>query len=430
MDRQHFVDTARDRLRDRRYSANTIKAYLFWVNQLGDFYPIDEIDKLSSSQIEAFLQFLSKHRRLADATVRQASQALTSVFKAAVSRDLDIKLLNWRKGDVPDIFDPDELIALFESTVKDDYKILFKIIYGAGLSLSEALRLRVEDVDVDNHILYVGRRGGAKIACAIPFSASEEFKQLLSRREPLDWVWKGRGSEGKNALSSSAVQKAFKRALRMSGNSKRLTVRSLRHSYVKHLEMNGVPIHEIAGELGLTPRYLAEKMGEVGTSKNNVRISPLDIIYDTTTDLSAAQDADTFWYSIHSDVVRVAKSRFNSGHLADSVEAALKLIEVRVRGLVQGSIAEKLSGSKLMQRALSLNEPLLQLSDLTTESGRNVQVGYMQIFAGVMTGIRNPKAHDNIQIDEEEAIHLLYLSSLLMRKLDKVPDVDVSESIK
>ena len=47
------------------------------------------------------------------------------------------------------------------------------------------------------------------------------------------------------------------------------------------------------------------------------------------------------------------------------------------------------------------------------------QLGYMEIFAGTMTGIRNPKAHSNIVIDEERGTHLLYLASLLMYKLDE-----------
>jgi hypothetical protein len=56
---------------------------------------------------------------------------------------------------------------------------------------------------------------------------------------------------------------------------------------------------------------------------------------------------------------------------------------------------------------------------MISESGRNIQQGYMDIFAGAMTGIRNPKAHGNIQIDSKQAIHLLFLASLLLHKLDK-----------
>ena len=43
----------------------------------------------------------------------------------------------------------------------------------------------------------------------------------------------------------------------------------------------------------------------------------------------------------------------------------------------------------------------------------------MDIFAGAMTRIRNPKAHNNVVIDENRTIHLLYLASLLMYKLDE-----------
>ncbi|MBA7577516.1 hypothetical protein ES708_19369 [subsurface metagenome] len=43
----------------------------------------------------------------------------------------------------------------------------------------------------------------------------------------------------------------------------------------------------------------------------------------------------------------------------------------------------------------------------------------MQIFSGAMTGIRNPKAHENITIDSQRAIHFLFLASLLMFKIDE-----------
>jgi hypothetical protein len=43
----------------------------------------------------------------------------------------------------------------------------------------------------------------------------------------------------------------------------------------------------------------------------------------------------------------------------------------------------------------------------------------MQLFAGSMIGIRNPKAHENVVIDKNRAIHFLFLSSLLMYKIDE-----------
>ena len=72
-----------------------------------------------------------------------------------------------------------------------------------------------------------------------------------------------------------------------------------------------------------------------------------------------------------------------------------------------------------MHTALSTNNPIIVLDDISTESGKNIQRGYMDLFAGAMSGIRNPKAHDNIDIDEVRAIHLLFLASLLFSKLDE-----------
>lgn len=58
-------------------------------------------------------------------------------------------------------------------------------------------------------------------------------------------------------------------------------------------------------------------------------------------------------------------------------------------------------------------------STLTTETDRSIQQGYMQIFAGAMTGIRNPKAHGNLNPDSSKALHLIALASLLMHKIDE-----------
>ena len=80
---------------------------------------------------------------------------------------------------------------------------------------------------------------------------------------------------------------------------------------------------------------------------------------------------------------------------------------------------EELDGANLMNKAFSLEKPMIVLDDLSTETGKNIQKGYIQIFAGAMTGIRNPKAHENIKISKEKAIHFIFLASLLMYKLDE-----------
>lgn len=128
---------------------------------------------------------------------------------------------------------------------------------------------------------------------------------------------------------------------------------------------------------------------------------------------------NAFWGLLHPKIVAVSKDRFETKQFADSVEAAFKEINNTVKLIFKRRTGEECDGSDLMNRAFSLQNPIIVLDDLSTETGKNIQKGYMQIFSGSMTGIRNPKAHDNITIDSQRAIHFLFLASLLMFKIDE-----------
>jgi len=126
-----------------------------------------------------------------------------------------------------------------------------------------------------------------------------------------------------------------------------------------------------------------------------------------------------FWSMIHKDIIKVAKNKFEDGYYADAVESAFKEINKRVKEIMKNKTGEELDGASLMYKAFSENKPVVILDNLSTETGRNIQKGYMQIFAGAMIGIRNPKAHENIVISKERATHFIFLASLLMCKLDE-----------
>ena len=72
-----------------------------------------------------------------------------------------------------------------------------------------------------------------------------------------------------------------------------------------------------------------------------------------------------------------------------------------------------------MLKTFSPNDPLLTFEELRAVSGKIVQEGYMYIFAGAIQGIRNPKAHDNMNIAREDAIKRLVFASLLMDTVDE-----------
>jgi len=169
-------------------------------------------------------------------------------------------------------------------------------------------------------------------------------------------------------------------------------------------------------------RSRAERLAE--------RISALDsLIEQLETDIRleirptnlAEAFSENFWTTLHAKVTTSARARFEAGQYADAVEAAFKELNTVVKEMVRKKTGQEHDGAGLMQKAFSPNAPVVALDDLSTESGKNIQQGYMQIFAGAMVGIRNPKAHANLTITKERCIHFLFLASLLFHKLDERP---------
>ena len=124
------------------------------------------------------------------------------------------------------------------------------------------------------------------------------------------------------------------------------------------------------------------------------------------------------WSLIHPAIAEVSKDRMEDGYYSDAVEAACKKLNSTVRDIVKAKTGEESDGASLMLKAFSPANPIIRLAPDTTVSGQDTQKGYMQIFAGVMTGIRNPKAHENETISKEDALRKLVMISLLMYKID------------
>ena len=128
---------------------------------------------------------------------------------------------------------------------------------------------------------------------------------------------------------------------------------------------------------------------------------------------------DWFWQLVHPRVTQLARPRFEAGFFGDAVEASFKEVNDAVKAIVRDVDGRELDGAGLMTTAFSRDRPLIRLTALETDTDRNIQQGYMQIMAGAMTGIRNPKAHGNLDPGHRRALHLICLASLLMDKIDE-----------
>ena len=123
---------------------------------------------------------------------------------------------------------------------------------------------------------------------------------------------------------------------------------------------------------------------------------------------------------------QVSGSLFRDSHYARAVEEAFKYLNNAVK---EKSQLVNQDGAALMRTAFSSHSPLLLLNTRQSQSERDEQQGYMEIFAGCMTGIRNPRAHDHQKVDEQDvALELLILANHLMRKLDSATRKDLEET--
>ena len=110
-----------------------------------------------------------------------------------------------------------------------------------------------------------------------------------------------------------------------------------------------------------------------------------------------------------------SRQLFSDGHYARAVEEAFKCLNNEVKAI---SGIDDRDGANLMRKAFSANDPTLMLNELQSLSEQDEQKGYMDLYAGSMTGIRNPRAHEHeLEDSPEEALEMLIFANHLMRKL-------------
>jgi uncharacterized protein (TIGR02391 family) len=120
---------------------------------------------------------------------------------------------------------------------------------------------------------------------------------------------------------------------------------------------------------------------------------------------------------LHPEIKKVSERLFADGHYPQAIFEAFKFVNNLVK---EKSGKKELDGQSLMSHAFSEKNPVLRLNPLASTSDRDEQQGFMWIFMGSMTGIRNPKAHEIVeQKDPVHALQYLALADLLARRVDE-----------
>jgi uncharacterized protein (TIGR02391 family) len=119
--------------------------------------------------------------------------------------------------------------------------------------------------------------------------------------------------------------------------------------------------------------------------------------------------------ALHPEIARAANDLYRDGHYANAVEASVKALNLLVR-LRSGL---DIDGTPLMEKAFSPSHPILKFNDLSDQSDRDEQKGFMMMFSGAVSGLRNPRAHGFIHDDPERALEFIAFVSLLAKLLDE-----------
>jgi uncharacterized protein (TIGR02391 family) len=119
--------------------------------------------------------------------------------------------------------------------------------------------------------------------------------------------------------------------------------------------------------------------------------------------------------ALHQEIARAASDLYRDRHYANAVEASVKALN----GLVRLRSGLELDGTSLMEKAFSPANPILKFNDLSDQSDRDEQKGFMMMFSGAVSGLRNPRAHGFIHDDAERALEFIAFVSLLAKLLDE-----------
>jgi len=287
-----LLDQVRDKIRAKHYSIRTETTYTDWIKRFILFHDKRHPSAMGGAEVESFLTHLGVKGKVSASTQNQAKSAILFLYRDVLEADLP-----WLEG-VVQAKQPERLpVVLTETEVRGvmsklrgSHWLLASLLYGAGMRLMEALRLRVKDIEFERMEIVVREGKGAKDRVTmLPVSAVDALKLHLKRVKALhesdlaegygkvylpfalakkypnaarEWGWQyvfpsknlsvdpRSGEMRRHHLDEKGIQRAMKQAVRDANIIKPATPHTLRHSFATHLLQNGYDIRTVQELLG------------------------------------------------------------------------------------------------------------------------------------------------------------------------------------
>ena len=287
-----LLDQVRERIRLKNYSNKTEQAYLNWIKQYIIFHDKKHPQDMGAVEIEAFLTHLAMDRNVAASTQNQAISAILFLYREVLKQPVEIDFQYSgakRPKRLPVVLTKAEIQNIIVR-LSGEPKLITQLLYGSGLRLNEAMRLRVKDLDFEQHQITIRDGKGAQDRISmLPESLLESLRThliavedlhqqdlsegfgrvalpfALSRKYPnadREWIWqyvfpskirsrgKTDGIVRRYHISPATVQKAVRKAAMAAKINKHVTPYTFRHSFATHLLEAGYDIRTVQELLG------------------------------------------------------------------------------------------------------------------------------------------------------------------------------------
>ncbi|MEQ1667421.1 MAG: integron integrase [Sulfuriferula sp.] len=287
-----LLDRVRDKLRVKHYSIRTEQVYLDWIKRYILFHGKRHPQEMGAVEVEAFLTHLAVAGKVAASTQNQAKSALLFLYREVLETQLPwLDNVTQAKAPkrLPVVLTVSETQAVL-AQLTGTHSLVAGLLYGAGMRLMEAIRLRVKDVEFVRHEIIVREGKGFKDRVTmLPESLISPLKLHLAKVQALhdedvaagygevylpfaldkkyphaarEWGWQyvfpsrnlsidpRSGITRRHHIDEKGLQRAIKQAVRDLGLTKPATPHTLRHSFATHLLQSGYDIRTVQELLG------------------------------------------------------------------------------------------------------------------------------------------------------------------------------------